>query len=159
MDATNIRTIKRGNSAESNYALRDRPLELRATHVPLLQGVGTDAWEDDGGFVPPIVELDGADKSRQKIGIRPPRKQRAARANVPRESINVVSMSKPVPRGVAIAIYEGKSEQEVEIARLEARIRELMLAVERPNPAPMPGKPVVDLDGLLNMFAARKLKV
>jgi hypothetical protein len=159
METVNIKTHKRGDELGSNYALRDSKLNLKATHTPVYEAPGSDRFDDDGGYIPRPIELTDAEKYRSSVRIRPAKKQRAAKCLVPKESIKVVSMSKPVPRPVAIAIFEDKTEQEVEIARLEARVRELMFQVSRPNPVPTPGKPVADLDGLIEAFQRRHTKV
>ena len=155
----NFRVLKRGEVHESNYALRQAPLNLKATVQTVCEASGTDRFDDDGGFIPPVRELTEAERYRSNVRIRPAKKQRAAKCYIPKESIKVVSMSKPVARGVAIAIYEGKTEQEIEVAALEARVRELMFQVSRPNPIPTPGKPQPDIDALINLFEARKRKV
>jgi hypothetical protein len=160
MDAVNIKVHRRGDELGSNYALRDRPLNLKTVVIPLCHQDGTDAWEDDGGFIQMPYEVDSAKKFHQDIGITHlGRKQRAARLNVPRESIKVVQQGKPAPLPVVRARYEGKTEQEVRIVELECRIRELMEIGKRPSPAPTPGKPIVDLDGLIAAFQGKKIVV
>ena len=155
METMNIRRHRRGDESGCNYSLRDKKLDLKAVHVPVLAQDGTDRFEDDGGAVPPIVELTEQEKYRTDVRIHPPRKQRAAKAYIPKETIKVVHMGKPVVREKAIAIFEGKSPDEVKLAELEGRVRELMMEARRPNPVPVPGAPRPDLDELIAAFNAR----
>jgi hypothetical protein len=159
MAAMNFQLLKRGDATGSNPRLIGQKIDLHARVIPVWGETGTDAWEDDGGAPAPApYSVDEATRCRPQFRQFHTKKQMGARCAIPKESIIKVSMGKPVAVGVAKAIFEGKSQEEIEIAKLEARIKELMLAVQRPNPIPMPGMPVADIDGLLAAYNGRKVR-
>ena len=132
METTNFNTMKRGDNVVSNYRLMNEPVKLTTKlYEPYVVPDG-DGWAETGAVcgVPVKVSIDKKRYS-QLMRLRGSRKQRAAKAFIPRESIKVVSQSKPVAAAVGIAIYEGKTEQEIQIAQLEARIREVMGLVNK----------------------------
>ena len=134
MEALNFNEFARGEVRRANYRLLKEPVHLRATHVPVLDGPGTDAWEDDGGAAaPPPVEVDVAERHRTAVRTNPGRHQRAARLAVPRESIRVVPLVALAPAEVVEARLAGKSEREVKIAELETRIRALLGVARAPD--------------------------
>jgi hypothetical protein len=111
----NIRTI--GNN--SNYRLLGKKVSLDCR---VLKG-----YRPDGdGYEPVWDEYTESEKSKQLMRVRGARKQRAAKAVSPKVSIVDVKPLNPVPYEVGVAIYEGKTEDEIKIAQLEAQIRKLM---------------------------------
>lgn len=133
---------------QSAYRLRRAPTQLTAKVTKF----------DGDGKVAEIQEVVVEERHRTLAKLRGSRKQRAAHAMIPTASIHKVSDSVPVKREVAIAIYEGGNEEDIKVAELEARIRELRAMLIRPNPAPMPGKPEVALDHLLKAFEQKHIK-
>ena len=132
MDPVNIKKYKRGDAYGSAYRLLSEPvaLKVKLQHVP---GPEELAWEDDGGpSVPQVVEVTVKEYHRQRIGLRGSRKQRAARAVAPKESVRVVNLTKPAPMEVVAVRLAGGSEQDEKVAALEARIKALMAVVRAP---------------------------
>jgi len=134
----------------SNYKLRGEPVKLHNVayrwYVP-----------DGDGWAPALLsEEDVSERHRSAMRLRGSRKQRAARAAVPLSSVTIVTENKPVAPGVAKAIYEGKSEVDIRVAELEAQIEAIRRQLRRPNPVPMPGEPVLDIDGLLEAYELRR---
>ena len=133
MDPMNINKYSRGSNRGSNYRLLGAPLKLTYKRTQLLETPGSDTWEDDGGAVAPPPEKLVVDQRFHSLArIRGPRKQRAARAYVPKESIRVVTPAEPAPMEVVAVRLAGGSEQDEKVAALEARIKKLMDIVQAP---------------------------
>ena len=157
MDALNFRVLRGRDDREANYRLRGEPVKLVATITPVLECQGSDAWEDDGGAVAGLpTQVDVAERHRAEVRVRPPRKQAAARAAIPRETVRIVRGEAPAPIEVVEARVAGKSEADVQVARLEARIRELMGVVEERRTLTQRRKESLAL--LERMFERRRLK-
>ena len=132
MEAMNINKYSRGDDRESNYRLLNEPVQLkvRMEHVPSTEEC---AWEDEGGpTVSLVTEMTVEEYHKQLMRVRGARKQRAARAYRPTESIKVVNQGKPAVKEVVGVRLAGGSAQDEEVARLEARIKELMAVVRAP---------------------------
>jgi hypothetical protein len=112
--------IRRHGGDRSNYRLRGEPVQLVARTIVL----------DKDGNERGAIEVVGTEKYRPTQKVRVSRKQKAAREAVPRATITIVKELIPAPPEVAIARFEGKSEHEIEVAFLEARIKKLLGIVE-----------------------------
>ena len=122
MEPINIVKYDGSGLKRANYRLLDEPTKLVAKlHEPWVRPDG-EGWEVVG-MSDQVRVVTTEEANKQKIKVRPPRKQRAARAYVPKESIKVVPAGAPAPLEVAVARIEGKDET---IAAMEARVRELM---------------------------------
>jgi hypothetical protein len=125
MDAYQFTINKRGGTA-SNYRLLDEKVKL-ATRINLPYVVPDgDGWETVAASSI-IVEATEEQLNRSKVQLRGSRKQRAARAVVPRESIKIIPIVKPACVEVAEARMVGGDEQ---VAQLEHEIRKLMDVVK-----------------------------
>jgi hypothetical protein len=120
MESTNINKFKRGDVRESNYRLLSEPVQLKVktVHVP---DIGELRWEDDGG---PSIEYISEETveaiNRSRIKIRGPRKQTAARALKPKESIRIVPVNPPrTPK----ELEDRALGLNVQIAKLETQVR------------------------------------
>lgn len=131
MDALNINKYSRGDDRESNYRLLNEPVQLkvRMEHVPSTEEC---AWEDDGGpTVSLVTEMIVEQAIKAQMRVRGARKQRAARAMRPVESIKVVRINEPAPAEVVGVRLNGGSQQDEKVAELEAKIRQLLLQVRK----------------------------
>jgi len=131
MDAMNINKYSRGDDRESNYRLLNEPVQLkvRMEHVPSIEEC---AWEDDGGpTVSLVTEMTVEQAIKAQMRVRGARKQRAARAMRPVESIKVVRINEPAPAEVVGVRLNGGSQQDEKVAELEAKIRQLLLQVRK----------------------------
>jgi len=128
MNPMNINEYRRGDVRGSNYRLLNEPmgLKVRMEHIPSKEEC---AWEDDGGpTIPLVVDMTVEEYHKQQMRIRGARKQRAARAYRPIESIKVVKQAEPrTPR----QIEDVEVRQDVQVAQLEGRIRELIGLVDK----------------------------
>ena len=118
-----------GGTEESCYRLRNEPVKLSCKMViPLKDSPGTDAWEGEGGAYQPLeVELaPTGERYKTPVRMRLGRGQMAAKRVRPTESVKTTSQESAAPLEVGVARFEGKSEKEIEIAKLEARIRALL---------------------------------
>ena len=115
MEAININYIDR----QANYRLRGERVRLFAKSLVGVRPDG-DGWEEVWD------ESWGTERSRSIPKLRGSRKQRAARCLVPVESIRIVAKCEAAPRPIVEARLAGKSEEEMRIAELEAKIAELM---------------------------------
>ena len=133
MEATNIRRFDRGDVRQSNYRLLSESAQLTYKHRPVLDGPDEQSWESEGGAVaPPPAEMTVEEMFAQVMRVRGARHQRSAKAMVPRESIKVVNQGAPAIKEVVGVRLAGGSAQDEEVARLEARIAELMAVVRAP---------------------------
>lgn len=122
----NFRTLK-NSGMDSNYRLLGKPVQLTVKVNPVLDSCEDQAWENEGGAVPRPYELVLDHRTRRDVRMRLGRKQIAARKVVPKEIIRVPLQGKPVVLEVGVALYEGRTAPEqLEVARLEHAIRELM---------------------------------
>jgi hypothetical protein len=127
MSTMNINKYERGDLHESNYRLLREPVKLLVRTEHLLD-LAEETWEGEGGaLVPLFTETTTEEANRQRMTLRGARKQRAARAYAPKESIKVVNKTAPrTPDQLDdVEVAEG-----VKIAQLEGRVRELMGLVE-----------------------------
>jgi hypothetical protein len=111
--------INREGGNQSSYRLRGEPVKLFAKTL-----VG--ARPDGDGWEQVWDETWGTnyDKVRVKPGV--PRKQAAARQAIPLSTVKLVNMRTPAPPAVVLAKLENRTADEIKIAELEAKIRELM---------------------------------
>ena len=131
MEAMNINKYSRGDDRGSNYRLLNEPVQLkvRMEHVPSTEEC---AWEDDGGpTVSLVTEMTVEQAIKAQMRVRGARKQRAARAYRPVESIKVVRSDEPAPAEVVGVRLNGGSAQDEKVAELEAKIRQLLLQVRK----------------------------
>ena len=131
LDATNIRQLHRGDDRGSNYRLLNEPVQLkvRMEHVPSTEEC---AWEDDGGpTVSLVTEMTVEQAIKAQMRVRGARKQRAARAMRPVESIKVVRINEPAPAEVVGVRLAGGSTADEKVASLEAQIRALLSLVKK----------------------------
>ena len=131
MEATNIRQLHRGDDRGSNYRLLNEPVQLkvRMEHVPSTEEC---AWEDDGGpTVSLVTEMTVEQAIKAQMRVRGARKQRAARAMRPVESIKVVRINEPAPAEVVGVRLAGGSTADEKVASLEAQIRALLSLVKK----------------------------
>ena len=132
MNAMNISKHKRGDDRESNYRLLTEPaqLKVRMEHVPSADEL---QWEDDGGpTVSLVTEMTVEQAIKAQMRVRGARKQRAAKAYRPTESIKVVNQAAPAIKEVVGVRLAGGSAQDEKVAELEARIKELMAVARAP---------------------------
>lgn len=115
MEAMNINYVDR----QANYRLRGAPVKLFAK---TLQGVRPDGdgWEEVWD------ESWGTERCQSIPKLRGSRKQRAAKCLIPRESIRIVPKVVAAPLCVVEARLANKTAEEVRVAELEAKVRELM---------------------------------
>lgn len=116
----NIEVIQPKNAHnESNFRLRNTSGQLMSRVLVGYKPCG-DGYER--------VWDESTDKSRYRPSVRlkPGRKQIAARRVVPVNTVKLNEIVGPRPKPVVDAILEGKSEEDVKIAALEAEIRRLM---------------------------------
>ncbi len=116
MQPMNINNIG-GN--ESNYRLRGEPVKLAARVLVGCRPDG-DGWEEVWD------ETSIVERYRTMVKSRGSRKQRAAHAMIPRASVTIVKRLDVAMPEVVFARLEGKSDTEVRIAELEAKIRALL---------------------------------
>lgn len=131
MEAMNINKYSRGDDRGSNYRLLNEPVQLkvRMEHVPSTEEC---AWEDDGGpTVSLVTEMTVEQAIKSQMRVRGARKQRAARAMRPIESIKVVRINEPAPAEVVGVRLNGGSAQDEKVAELEAKTRQLLLQVRK----------------------------
>ena len=131
MEAMNFNKFQRGDDRESNYRLLNEPVQLkvRMEHVPSTEEC---AWEDDGGpTVSLVTEMTVEQAIKAQMRVRGARKQRAARAMRPVESIKVVRINEPAPAEVVGVRLNGGSAQDEKVAELEAKIRQLLELVRK----------------------------
>ena len=122
METMNINIF--GKQGTSCYRLRGEKVRLSCK-----ASVG--CVPDGDGYLQVWDETFGTKRFKTPVRLNEGRKQAAARQVIPRESIKVVKLSEPNPVPVTMAILEGKSADEVKIARLEARIKELLGMVRK----------------------------
>ena len=131
MEAMNINKYSRGDDRGSNYRLLNEPVQLkvRMEHVPSADEL---QWEDDGGpAVELVTEMTVEEYHKQQMHVRGARKQRAARAYRPVESIKVVRINEPAPAEVVGVRLAGGSTADEKVASLEAQIRALLSLVRK----------------------------
>lgn len=106
-----------GNTA--NYRLRSEPVQLTCKtylgHRP-----DGDGWEELWDVTV------GTERSRTHVKPGLPRKQAAARAKVPINTIKVVPRLEAAPKDVVMARLAEASPREMEIAKLQAEIKRLL---------------------------------
>lgn len=113
MDATNIQTYRRGaGNRASNYRLLAEKLKLTTKARPQYVIPDGDSWEPVGVSPNPLVEVFVPVKHvRPEMRLRLGRKQRAARAYVPKESIKVIpKLVAPAPVEVVQVRVQGLKE-------------------------------------------------
>ena len=132
MEAMNINKYSRGDDRESNYRLLNEPVQLKVRMEHVLSDAEC-TWEDEGGpAVSLVTEMTVEQAIKAQMRVRGARRQRAARAMRPVESIKVVRINEPAPAEVVGVRLNGGSAQDEKVAELEARIKELMVDVCAP---------------------------
>jgi len=158
MNPMNFATYTRRDVRESNYRLLDERPKLTAKITKVFDAPGVDAWEGEGGAVMPLpVEEEVSYKSKSVMNVRGARKQRAAKQFIPRESIKVVKIGRPVDVKVAMAVVTGKSDDEIKIVSLEAQIERLLGIVQAPRIAAE--RKAASLKKLEEVFESKRTKV
>jgi hypothetical protein len=120
-----------------NYAKRQPCYRLRHEPVKLLCRALAGYRPDGDGYEEVWDETFGSERCRPQMRTMEEHKQRAARAVIPAATVHIVPLNSgavratgivdpPVPVPVAMALLNGASEDELKIAELEAKIRELM---------------------------------
>lgn len=125
----NINNIKKNDRKVSNYRLLGQPTKLvtRIHHAYVVPD--GDGYALAGGVSPNFEEVTTEELHESLMRVRGARKQRAAKAYVPKESIKVVPLTKPAPVAVAVARFEGTTVEQakvsLQVADLERQIREV----------------------------------
>ena len=131
MEAMNFNKFQRGDDRESNYRLLNEPVQLKVRMEHVLSDAEC-TWEDEGGpTVPLVTEMTVEQAIKSQMRVRGARKQRAARAYRPVESIKVVRINELAPAEVVGVRLNGGSAQDEKVAELEAKIRQLLLQVRK----------------------------
>ena len=131
MEATNIRQLHRGDDRGSNSRLLNEPVQLKVRMEHVLSDAEC-TWEDEGGpTVPLVTEMTVEQAIKSQMRVRGARKQRAARAYRPVESIKVVRINEPAPAEVVGVRLAGGSIADEKVASLEAQIRALLSLVRK----------------------------
>ena len=131
MEAMNINKYSRGDDRESNYRLLNEPVQLKVRMEHVLSDAEC-TWEDEGGpTVPLVTEMTVEQAIKSQMRVRGARKQRAARAYRPVESIKVVRINEPAPAEVVGVRLAGGSTADEKVASLEAQIRALLSLVRK----------------------------
>lgn len=125
--------IKKHDNKESNYRILATPVKLTTRiHYPYVVPDG-DGYEAAGGCSPDFVERETEEVNKSLMRIRGARKQRAAKAKVPRESIKVVPLTKPVQMAEAVAQFEeitvDEARLKLAVVSLEEKIKHVMSLV------------------------------
>lgn len=81
---------------------------------------------DADGKILEIQETTTEEINRERLRVRGVKRQRAAKAFVPINTITLVPEKKVVPVEVAEAIMDGASDVEIKIAELEAKVKRLL---------------------------------
>jgi hypothetical protein len=132
MEAMNINKYSRGDDRESNYRLLNEPVQLKVRMEHVLSDAEC-VWEDEGGpTVSLVTEMTVEQAIKAQMRVRGARKQRAAKAYRPTESIKVVNQAAPAIKEVVGVRLAGGSAQDEKVAELEARIKELMAVARAP---------------------------
>ena len=157
MNPVNFGIYTRRDVRESNYRLGSEPVKLTAKIIQVFDAPGVDTWEGEGGAcMPAPFEEEIEVRNKSKMNLRGSRKQRAAKQFIPRESIKVVEIKTVVPKQVAMAIVQGKSDHEIKVAELEAKIQTLLGIVNKPKIEAQ--RKAESINKLEQVFAARRLK-
>jgi hypothetical protein len=131
MEAMNFNKFQRGDDRESNYRLLNELVQLKVRMEHVLSDAEC-TWEDEGGpTVPLVTEMTVEQAIKSQMRVRGARKQRAARAYRPVESIKVVRINEPAPAEVVGVRLNGGSAQDEKVVELEAKIRQLLLQVRK----------------------------
>jgi hypothetical protein len=104
----------------SNYGLRGTAVKLVAREF---KGVKPDG----DGYEDVWQETDTQHLEKEKMRLRGSRKQKAARAFVPRSSVTIVEHREPAAQAVVQARLDGKSADVIKILELEDQIRKMMV--------------------------------
>lgn len=113
MEPSSIRTHKRGKPDNTNYRLLDQSVSMVVRSEHFLDDEEC-RWEGEGGACVDLVREESVEEiNRQKMRLRGSRKQRAARAYIPKETIKVIEVSKIEPPSVTMAkvkVIEAESQ-------------------------------------------------
>ena len=111
--------INRFGGDTSSYRLRHEPVKLACREL-----VG---YRPDGDGYEKVWD-EYEEKERYKTKVKPgmPRKQKAALKAIPRATVTIVQPKVVQPKEVVEVVLAGGSEQDIKIARLEARMKELL---------------------------------
>ncbi len=115
----NITRVERNVNHQSN------PRVTQKDAYPLLYVKPHFVVPDGDGWAPApsvCVWNDGKNPLSSVIRVRGSRKQRAARAYIPKESIKIVKKKEPVHPIVAITVLQGGSAADIEVAELKGRL-------------------------------------
>lgn len=104
---------------ESNYRLRGEPVKLFAKEFIGFRPDG-DGWEDVW------KETNSAEHYATQMKLKGSRRQRAARQMIPLSTVTIVNLRTPAPPTMVRAILDEKSPDEIRIAELEAKVKELL---------------------------------
>ena len=102
----------------SNYTLRGTAVKLSAREF---KGVKPDG----DGYEDVWQETDTQHLEKEKMRLRGSRKQKAARAFVPKSSVTIVKHQEPAASTVVNAILDGKSADVIKILELEDKIKKM----------------------------------
>lgn len=127
MNPVNFNQIIDGDRGTSNYRLRHEPIETTITIQYGAETPDNGAWENEGGAgaPPPIVES-LAERNAQYMKVRGAKKQTAARAYRPKESIMLIKPRVIQPAVQVIAQLTEQTEEEITIEILEMRVKQVM---------------------------------
>lgn len=105
----NINRITKNDPKQSNYRLRDEPIKMVAKEYDIWVVPEGDGWAPASGEA--YKELDVLEvMAKREVRIHGGRKQRSARAYVPRESITIVQPKKAVEFDLAMELYRVECE-------------------------------------------------
>ncbi len=118
---------------ERNVNYQSNPRITKKDAYPLMYVKPHFVVPDGDGWAPApssCVWNDGKNPLSSTIRVRGSRKQRAARAYIPKESIKIVKKKEPVHPIVGITILQGGSAADIEVATVKGvlcdRLKELL---------------------------------
>jgi len=152
--AQHIRRVIDGSDNPSNYRLLKEPVKLQVKVAIQWTVPDGDGWEPVGVS----SHFNGVETDhfyKKKMQLRGSRKQRAARAVSPRESIKVIDTTMPVSKPVTMAILEGKTDKEVKVVSLQTEIQRLWGIVNAPAVAARTKQEAIS--ELERMFNSRRI--
>lgn len=118
METKTLHFAEHGITKQGNYRLLDSPIQLVAESAYYVIPDG-DSWA-------PAPLPSSEERYKAVMRIRGPRKQRAARAKIPKESIIVVTDVAPVTRPEAMAILKAEAVSKPEVKTAKAQKLEVI---------------------------------